>query len=176
MQLAHTLFCVDNPPGTANVSGSQDQLGILLPGFNKLNYDNGYWPKSIDSLTDRETLEFLERRIWLVGLPLRRNGYSPFDGQNVTAESAQRLAAATEAIWAAVKARDAAAWGRATTESFEAQIAMFPAMMSPEMSETIERFRGTALGWKITGAGGGGYLVLISEKPIPNAIQIHAVR
>ena len=176
VQLAHTLFCVDNPPGTANVSGSQDQLGILLPGFNKLNYDNGYWPKSIDSLTDRETLEFLERRIWLVGLPLRRDGYSPFDGQNVTAEGARRLAAATEAIWTAVRSRDAAAWGRATTESFEAQLAMFPAMMSPEMAETIERFRGTALGWKITGAGGGGYLVLISEKPIPNAIQIHAVR
>jgi hypothetical protein len=27
-------------------------------------------------------------------------------------------------------------------------------------------------GWKLTGAGVGGYLCLISDKEIPNAIQI----
>ena len=176
VQLAHTLFCVENPPGTADVSGSQDQLGILLPGFNKLTYDNGYWPVAIDSVTDRGTLEFVERHLWLVALPLRRDGYSPFDGKNVTAGGARRLAAATEAIWEAVRRHDAQAWGRATTASFEAQLAMFPAMMSPEMAETIGQYRGVALGWKITGAGGGGYLVVVSGTPIPNAVQVHACR
>ena len=32
------------------------------------------------------------------------------------------------------------------------------------------------LGWKISGAGGGGYLVLVSEKPVANAIQIRIRR
>ena len=68
------------------------------------------------------------------------------------------------------------AWGAATTDSFEAQTAMFPSMVSPEMREAVEKYRGTAFGWKITGAGGGGYWVLISEKPIPNALRIHACR
>ena len=176
VQLAHTLFCVENPPGTVNISGSQDQLGILLPGFNKLNYDNGYWPVSIDSLTDSATLEFLERHLFLVALPLRRDGYSPFAGMHVTADGVKRLAEATEAIWAAVQAKDVKAWGRATTASFEAQIAMFPAMMSPEMAETIDQYRDSVCGWKITGAGGGGYLVVISERPIENALRIHACR
>ncbi|MBO4620688.1 MAG: adenylyltransferase/cytidyltransferase family protein [Victivallales bacterium] len=176
VQLAHTLFCVDNPPGTVNISGSQDQLGILLPGFNKLNYDNGYWPVSIDSLTDNETLEFIERHLFLVALPLRQDGYTPLAKTHVTAEGARRLAEATETIWAAVQAKDVKAWGRATTASFEAQIAMFPSMMSPEMAETIEQYRGTVCGWKITGAGGGGYLVVISETPIAHAIQVHACR
>lgn len=175
-KLAYTLFCVDNPPGTTNVSGSQDQLGLLLPGFNKLNYDNGYWPVSIDSITDNDTLKFIEEHIWLVALPLRRDGYTPFAQTNITADGARRLADATEAIWTAVKCHDVRAWGKATTASFEAQTAMFPSMVSPEMTEAIEKYRGTAYGWKITGAGGGGYWVLISEKPIPNALRIHACR
>ena len=176
VQLAHTLFCVENPPGTTSVSGSQDQLGILLPGFNKLDYDNGFWPVAIESITDRETLEFIERHLYLVALPLRRDGYTPFAGMKVTAEGVRRLAVATEAIWEAVKRHDVVAWGKATTESFEAQIAMFPAMMSPEMEETIKQYRGTVCGWKITGAGGGGYLVVISKTPISHAIQVSVCR
>ncbi len=176
VQLAHTLFCVDNPPGTVNISGSQDQLGLLLPGFNKLSYDNGYWPVGIESITDAETLQFIESHIWLVALPLRRADYTPFAQTHISADGARRLADATDAIWDAVKAHDAVAWGRATTAAFDAQTAMFPDMISPEMREAIDAYRDTALGWKITGAGGGGYLVIISEQPIANAIQIHACR
>jgi mevalonate kinase len=36
----------------------------------------------------------------------------------------------------------------------------------------IDEYRSKALAWKLSGAGGGGYLVLISEKEIPNAIRI----
>jgi galactokinase/mevalonate kinase-like predicted kinase len=28
------------------------------------------------------------------------------------------------------------------------------------------------LAWKMAGAGGGGYLALVCEKPLPNAIRI----
>jgi len=28
------------------------------------------------------------------------------------------------------------------------------------------------LAWKLSGAGGGGYLILVSEQRIPNAIRI----
>ncbi|MBQ7651346.1 MAG: adenylyltransferase/cytidyltransferase family protein [Victivallales bacterium] len=174
VELARTLFCVDNPPGTENISGSQDQLGLLLPGINKLNYDNGYWPVSIDSIRDRETLEFIENSIRLIALPQRKAGYSPFENRNITAEGAKALAKATEGIWEAIKNRDVEQWGACTTESFEAQIRMFPNMVSDEIAESIEKYRSVAKGWKITGAGGGGYLVLITDKDVENSIQIRA--
>ena len=37
-QLAKILFSYENPPGTKNIAGSQDALGIVLPGLNQLNY------------------------------------------------------------------------------------------------------------------------------------------
>jgi galactokinase/mevalonate kinase-like predicted kinase len=33
-----------------------------------------------------------------------------------------------------------------------------------------------ALGWKLSGAGGGGYLIFITEKDIPNSLKIHIRR
>jgi galactokinase/mevalonate kinase-like predicted kinase len=53
---------------------------------------------------------------------------------------------------------------------------MFPLMKSAVVSETIEHYRNQALGWKLAGAGGGGYLALVSEKPVENAIKIRIRR
>jgi len=44
-KLARLLFRYDNDPGTTEVSGSQDSIGITMPGINKFWFDRGnYWP------------------------------------------------------------------------------------------------------------------------------------
>ncbi|MFM8994677.1 MAG: hypothetical protein ACKOI1_00335 [Bacteroidota bacterium] len=61
------------------------------------------------------------------------------------------------------------------TASFNAQIAMFPNMTSPSIDKTIQEIYAMhpgVLGHKLSGAGGGGYLVLFSENPIPNTLQL----
>jgi cytidyltransferase-like protein len=171
-ELAKLLFCVENPPGTKAISGSQDQLGLLLPGINKLNYDNGYWPVSIESATDSETLGFITEHLWLIPLPQRKKDYDVFSGTNINAVSAKKLADATERCWQAIKNRNVEAWGKATKDCFDAQLEMFPAMFTPEMKQVIEEYKDIAHGWKVSGCGGGGYWILISEKEIPNAIKV----
>ena len=171
-QLAKLIFCIENPPGTKTVSGSQDQLGILLPGLNKLNYDNGYWPVSIESITDDNTLSFTAEHLYLIQLPQRKQNYDVLGNTNINSASAKRLADATERCWAAMKSHDVKKWGKATADCFEAQLEMYPAMSTLEVQAAIKQYRNQAHGWKLTGCGGGGYLILISETPIPNSIKV----
>ena len=49
---------------------------------------------------------------------------------------------------------------------------MFPHMMNEAVAEMIEQYQDRALGWKLSGAGGGGYLILVADQPIENAIRI----
>lgn len=53
---------------------------------------------------------------------------------------------------------------------------MFPHMADQNIRSVIERYRSRAVGWKLSGAGGGGYLILIAEKEIENTIRIHIRR
>ena len=62
------------------------------------------------------------------------------------------------------------------TQSFDAQIAMYPNMISNDILEIIDTYKNEVNGWKISGAGGGGYLIFVSEKPVNNAIQIRIRR
>lgn len=174
--LAKQLFCIDNPPGTKTISGSQDALGLIMPGLNKLNYDHGYWPESIDTVTAEDTLQFLEDHLWLIALPQRAAGYDVLGNTRINAADAKRLADSAETCWRALLAHDVEKWGEATRNCFDAQLAMFPNMATREMLDAVETYRKTACGWKVTGCGGGGYLILISAQPIENAIKIKACR
>ena len=40
----------------------------------------------------------------------------------------------------------------------------------------IEKYKDQALAWKLAGAGGGGYLILISDKPIEGTMRINIRR
>lgn len=73
-------------------------------------------------------------------------------------------------------AHDAVGFGAAVRAPFEAQIAMFPHMVTPGVLELIDLHRNQALGWKLSGAGGGGYLILVAVEPIEHAIRTYARR
>ena len=173
-QLAKMIFAFENPPGTVNVAGSQDAIGIVYPGVNYLYYakGGGFWPSRIVSSTRHDLIDFLQSHLYLVFTKPRPAQFEVLSDQRVTEAGARRLADAAEAAWAALLARDAKAFGRAMTESFDAQVAMFPLMVTPEVCQTIEQHRGQTHGHKITGAGGGGYVVFFSETPVPGGVRL----
>ena len=175
-KLAKTLFCFENPPGSPYISGSQDAIGIVTPGLARIHYDKGFWPTSIEQCCDEELLAWVEQRIWVLPLYPREQSYDVMQQTDITATHAKRLAAASAQCWEAILKHDAKEWGKATTDSLEAQLAMFPNMTNPDIANAIDQYKNEALGWKISGAGGGGYLIFVSEKPLKNCFQITARR
>ena len=175
-QLAKTLFAYENPPGTEIISGSQDALGIVLPGLNKLDYNASYWPHTIKTVLEEPVLSFIEDHLFLVTLEPRESTFSVLEGTQINESGARRLADATEGCWKSILGRDLSGFGKFFAESFEAQVAMFPHMADQNIRSVIERYRSLAAGWKLSGAGGGGYLILIAEKEIENTIRIHIRR
>jgi len=169
---AKTLFCYENPPGTREFSGSQDALGIVLPGLNRLDYRGGYWPAKITSVEDEETLRWLETHLHLVPLGPRQSGFQVLKGTRITPAKVRALASAADHCWDAIRKRDLVEFGRHFRESFEAQVGMFPNMANSNVRSTIALYAEKSLGWKLSGAGGGGYLVLVGRHDIRGAIKI----
>lgn len=174
--LAKVLFRFENPPGSAYVSGSQDAIGIVMPGLNRLYYDNNYWPSNIDSVKDADILDFIEDSLWLIPLSPRGGNYDVLADTDINESGVRRLSEAAEKCWQAILDKDIEAWGKACTESFKAQIAMFPNMAPDSVMSVVNEYIDNVKGIKITGAGGGGYLVIVNDTPVENAIKIRIRR
>lgn len=162
--LARLLFCFENDPeNKGHISGAQDAIGICMSGLNRHYYDGHYWPSRIESCHDEEILSWLESHVCLVSMFPRRPGCSVVDGKDITPAKVKDLTEAADRCWAAIMERNLGAFASAFMDSFNAQVAMFPAMMQPGVQEHIDRWSGKALAWKMLGAGGGGHLALVME-------------
>jgi hypothetical protein len=175
-KLAKMLFCYDNPPGTKIISGSQDSIGIVYPGLARAYYDGNYWPSHIDHVRDPQTLQFVENSLYLLTLGPRQAEFDVLANTHIDRAGARALAEAAEDCWQAILAHDLLRFGHSFRKSFEAQVAMFPNMLNDTIMELIQQYRDKALGWKISGAGGGGYLIFVSDAPIDGTVRVIARR
>ena len=103
---AKILFCYDNPPGTTEISGAQDTIGIVYPGLALSYYEGEYWPSRIESMQDELMLQFVEQALYLIPMGPRESGYSVLSDTNITRDGAKALADATEGCWDAILAQD----------------------------------------------------------------------
>ena len=171
--LSKILFSYENPPGTKIVAGSQDALGIVMPGLNRLHYSNeNYWPYEIYKEEAEEVLSWLESKLYLIPLDPRQSDYNVLANTNINTQGAKQLAHAAENCWKAILSKDTKSFGQYFLDSFHAQIAMFPNMLDEATAQIIDKYKDKGLGYKLSGAGGGGYLILVSDAPIDNGIQI----
>lgn len=172
-KLAKLVFCFENEPEKGgHISGAQDAIGICIPGLSRHYYDNHYWPEKIETIHDEEILSWLENHLCMIPMFPRPEGTSVVAGAKIDAEGVKALSTAAEQCWEAILKRDLKAFATAFQASFDAQTAMFPAMLSNGVEEWIERYKEKALAWKLSGAGGGGYLALVCEVPPVEAVRI----
>lgn len=166
--MARLLFCFENEPeNEGHVSGAQDAIGICMSGLNRHFYDGHYWPSRIESCHDEQILSWLESHVCLVEMFPRRPGCSVIEGRDITPDKVRDLTDTAGRCWDAIMEMDLKKFAGAFRESFDAQMAMFPAMMQPGVQGHIDRWKDRALAWKMLGAGGGGHLALVVDK-IPN--------
>lgn len=171
-KLAEILFRYENPPGTKIISGAQDSIGICMPGITRHYYDNCYWPTKIESIHDEKILSWLEKHLYMILLWPREKNLDLLKETHITKESVFELSMASRYCWEALKNVDIKEFSKNFLKSFEAQTNMFPAMINYEVNQVINKYSNDALAWKLAGAGGGGYLILVSEKPIEGAMGI----
>lgn len=173
---AKMLFAYENPPGKKEIAGSQDSIGIVYTGLTKSSYKGAYWPNSIENIQDSKVLTWLEEHVYLIPLKARETGFEVLSITQINEEKAKALSEAANAFWEACLAMNLELAGKAMTQSFDAQVSMFPLMSNPEIAAQIDALKHQVKGYKLSGAGGGGYLILLSEIAIPNAIKIQVKR
>jgi galactokinase/mevalonate kinase-like predicted kinase len=172
-KLAKILFRYDNDPGTKDVSGSQDSIGITMPGINRFFYEKEkYWPSKFETISDLSVINWLEERLYMVTLWPRPADFVVLENTNISEDNVRRLTAAAELAWDGLTKKDIKNFAKGFNDSFDSQVRMFPRMMNGKIAKIIDNHKNKALSWKLSGAGGGGYLILISEKEITNAIRI----
>ena len=171
-QLARMLFSYENPPGTNIIAGSQDSIGIVYPGLNRIDYTGGFWPVKITTVHEECILSWIEEHLYLIMLGPRENNYHVLVNTFINKGNAEALRNAAENTWDALLVKDLEKFGEFFRKSFEAQIKMFPNMIYDDIYHVIDKYKDSACGWKLSGAGGGGYLIFVSQKPIKGAMQI----
>lgn len=180
--LAKLVFCFENDPERSDgiVSGAQDAIGICMPGLVRHYYDNRFWPDKFETCLDEKVLSWVESHVCMIPMDPRRPGCSVVEGKDITEPKVKNLAKAADDCWNAILAMDFAAFASAFQASFDAQVALFPAMIQGCVQGFIDEYSvlPEVHAWKMPGAGGGGYLVLVVDdvksfaRQHPEAIEL----
>lgn len=163
--LARLVFCFENHPEREDgiISGAQDSIGICIPGLCRHYYDNHFWPEEIETCEDEKILSWLEGHLCMIPMDPRRPGCSVVEGKDINEPKVKALASAASRCWDAIMDMDLDAFASAYAASFDAQVAMFPAMIQGCVQSYIDKYGAMdeVLAWKMPGAGGGGYLACV---------------
>ena len=163
--LARLVFCFENHPEREDgiISGAQDSIGICVPGLCRHYYDNHFWPDKIETCEDETVLSWLENHLCMIPMDPRKPGCSVVEGMDITKTKVETLAKAADDCWHAIMNTDLELFAKAYNDSFNAQVAMFPAMIQGCVQEYIDKYSAMedVLAWKMPGAGGGGYLACV---------------
>jgi hypothetical protein len=161
-------------------SGSQDMIGLIYPGINRLDYDytfeGGYFPAHIESNNDPTVAHWLEEIIYMLPVAPRPEGYTPLGIKNLELDWIRRLGRSGKDCYAAILAKDAAALGASMNECMACWEALLPQTVrhpaiSVDLMAILRFYQSQYYGAMYSGCG-GGYLYVVSDRPVPGAFQV----
>jgi len=169
---AKLLFGAENPPGKKYISGSQDHIGLLYPGINRLYYDGSYWPEKIESTTSKDLCDWLSDVLHLVPLEPRPDGYDPLKIMNLDKSLVKELGESGDRCWESILRKDVKGLGKAVTDTFLSWQKILPLTVPDWVMNEMETKYFPHYSGAVTSGSGGGYVIVVSDKNVPGAIKI----
>lgn len=177
--LVDELYTAENA-GKPEPSGSQDMIGLIYPGVNRLDYEfehrGGIVPKHIESNNDPDVARWLEQVINVLPVAPRPEGYSPLGIKNLDGEWIRRLGQTGKDCYRGIVSKDIVGLGASMNECMACWEAILPQTVVHPLIKTdllglLKHYQSRYPGAMYSGCG-GGYLFVVSEEPVPGAFQI----
>jgi hypothetical protein len=179
-ELVRELYDAENR-GKAEPSGSQDMIGMVYPGVNRLDYDfkihGGIFPAHIESCIRVGVARWLEKVLHLIPVEPRPDGYSPLGAKNLSPKWVASLGQSGMDCYDAIVNMDAPALGAALNLTMKCWETLLPHVvrhpaLRVNLMPLLKAYQQQYLGAMYSGCG-GGYLIVVSEKPVPGACQVN---
>lgn len=177
--LVRSLYAEENR-NLPEPSGSQDMIGLIYPGISRLDYsvahEGGYFPRHIERCLDHDVARWLESVVRVIPVAPRPAGYSPLGEQRLTPALVQELGQTGRDCFDAIVNRDPVKLGASMSRCMELWALMLPHVVNHPTLELdlialLNAYRRQSHGAMYSGCG-GGYLYVISERPIPGSFTI----
>ena len=178
-ELVRELYHAENTY-KSEPSGSQDMIGLIYPGINRLDYDfryeGGVFPKHVESCTSPRVARWLEKMLHLIPVEPRPEGYNPLDEKNFDPKWVLKLGQTGKLIYSSILKMDGSALGEAVNQGLKCWDVLLPQsmrhpVMKVDLMELAGAYQKEYLGACYSGPG-GGYLIVVSEKVVPGSFQV----
>lgn len=178
-QLVRELYAEENR-GKAEPSGSQDMIGLIYPGINRLDYafehEGGVFPQHIESNNDPEVVHWLESVLYLLPIAQRPDGYNPLGIKNLDPTWIGRLGQSGKDCYDAILARDVRALGASMNECMRCWEAILPntvrhPTIQLDLLAILGYYQARYAGAMYSGCG-GGYIYVVSKELVPGGIRV----
>jgi hypothetical protein len=179
-ELVRELYEAENK-GKVEPSGSQDMIGLIYPGINRLDYDyaanGGVFPTRIESLTSKRHARWLEKVLHLLPIEPRPPGYNPLGLKQLEPKWVECLGRSGMDCFDAIKKMDADALGASLNATMRCWENLLPhvvvhPLIRVDLKAILRIYQGCFPGAMFSGCG-GGYLIVVSEKAVPGAFQVN---
>jgi len=178
-ELVRELYDAENK-GKAEPSGSQDMIGLVYPGVNRLDYDfkveGGVFPSHIESCNSPKVARWLEKVLHLVPVEPRPEGYSPLGVKNLEPKWVAKLGQSGRDCYDAIVKMDAKALGASFNLNMKCWEALLPhvvrhPLIHVDLMGLLAAYRRQYSGVMYSGCG-GGYLMVASKESVPGAFKV----
>jgi hypothetical protein len=177
--LARELYAFENK-GKTEPSGSQDMIGLVYPGVNRLDYDfkirGGVFPSHIESCNRAQVARWLSHILHLIPVEPRPDGYSPLGIKNLEPKWVARLGRSGQDCFNAIVKMDAQALGASLNLNMKCWETLLPHVvrhpaLRVDLMPILKAYQKQYFGAMYSGCG-GGYLIVVSNETVPGAFKV----